>query len=180
MQRVTERQRKQLNVQSTKKGSSIWGPSSLALQNVGRYFLSIPSSGGYTTSLSHYVHWCHCSSSSPPRLCWVWSLPSGWVWSLPSAWEHLWAEAVFHFSQRLKASTKPINSRLPRVICETILRLLSEKHRPFFGRSSSQGLVSLLTTGRFLKIGALGKVIRSPRCDYHFGLTFLHLSTWPL
>lgn len=127
---------------------------------------------GYTTSLSHYVHWCHCSSSSPPRLC--------WVWSLPSAWELLWAEAVFHFSQRLKASTKPINSRLPRVICETVLRLLSEKHRPFFGRSSSQGLVSLLTTGRFLKSGALGQIIRSPRCYYHFGLTFLHLSTWPL
>lgn len=29
-------------------------------------------------------------------------------------------------SQCLKASTKPINSRLPRVICETVLRLLSE------------------------------------------------------
>lgn len=154
------------------KGSSTWGPSSLALQNVGRYFLSIPSSGGYTISLSHYVHWCHCSSSSPPRLC--------WVWSLPSAWEHFWGEAVLHFSQCFKASTKPINSRLPRVICETVLRLLSEKHQPFFGRSSSQGLVSLLTTGRFLKSGALGKVIRSPRCYYHFELTFLHLSTWPL
>lgn len=73
---------------------------------------------GYTTSRSHYVHRCHCHSCSPPRLC--------WVWSLPSAWELLWAEAVFHLSQCLKASTKPINSRLPRVICETVLRLLSE------------------------------------------------------
>lgn len=33
---------------------------------------------------------------------------------------------MFHVSQCLKASTKPINSRLPRVICETVLRLLSE------------------------------------------------------
>lgn len=73
---------------------------------------------GYTTSRSHYVHRCHCYSSSPPRSC--------WVWSLPSAWELLWAAAVFHLSQCLKASTKPINSRLPRVICETVLKLLSE------------------------------------------------------
>ena len=139
---------------------------------------------GYTTSLSHYVPWCHCYSSSPPRLC--------WVWSLPSAWELLWAEAVFHLSQCLKASTKLINSRFPRVICETVLRLLSGTRpffgrsssqglvSPFFGRSSSQGLVSLLTTGRFLKSGALGKVIRCPRCYYRFGLIFLHLSTWLL
>lgn len=63
------------NVQSTKKWSSILGLSSLVLKNVGRYFLSIPSSDWppYPTvftsatviALNHHVLW----------LCWPWVLP---------------------------------------------------------------------------------------------------------
>ena len=152
--------------------------------NVGRYFLSIPSSegvlppyptmfpGATVTALHHHVYagsgaFPLPGSFSGQKLCFTCLSVSKLAQSpLTVGSQELYVKLYWGYYLRHQ----------PFFGWSSSQGLVS----PFFGGSSSQGLVSLLTTGRFLKSGALGKVIRCPRCYYHFGLIFLHLSTWLL